>query len=201
MTLNGLLIAGGRLHVSSISATEEKPPVLRLRHCTLVPGLALTRAGDPVAPNQPSLIVESSADVTVEIDQCIVGGLRCGRVVTVKITNSIVDAITAQGVAFADTDEIAAGGVLTVINSTVIGKVHSARLDLASNTIFMAARFGAGDPWSHPVVSDQNQQGCVRFSFVPLNAIVPRRYRCQPDLAVTEALDCGGCAEGELEQF
>ena len=91
--------------------------------------------------------------------------------------------------------------MLTVINSTVIGKVHSARLDLASNTIFMAARFGAGDPWGHPVVSDQNQQGCVRFSFVPLNAIVPRRYRCQPDLAVTEALTAADVPKGSLSNF
>ena len=90
--------------------------------------------------------------------------------------------------------------ILTIINSTVIGKVHTARLDLASNAIFMA-RPGAGDAWSHPVISDQNQQGCVRFSFVPLNSIVPRRYRCQPDLAVTAALDGGGRAEGQLEQF
>jgi hypothetical protein len=76
---------------------------------------------------------------------------------------------------------------LTVVNSTVIGKVHTVRLDLASNTIFAAA-LAAGDAWTHPVLSDQNQQGCCRFSFVPLNSIVPRRYRCQPALAVDAAL-------------
>jgi hypothetical protein len=200
LTLNGLLIAGGRLHLSSVSGMEEKPPVLRLRHCTLVPGLALTQSGDPDAPNQPSLVVESSADATIEIDSCIVGALRVGRGVTVKITNSMVDAITDQGVAFSDSDELSAGGILTVINSTVIGKVHSARLELASNAIFIA-RLAAGDPWPHAIVSDQNQQGCVRFSFVPLNAIVPRRYRCQPDLAVTVALTAADVPKGSLNNF
>ena len=103
-------------------------------------------------------------------------------------------------VAFADADEISAGGILTVKNSTVIGKVHAARLDLASNTIFMA-RLGAGDAWTHPVISDQNQQGCVRFSFLPLNSIVPRRYRCQPDLAVTAALTAADVPKGSLSNF
>ena len=184
LTLNGLLIAGGRLRISSVSGTEEKPPVLRLRHCTLVPGVALTRAGEPVAPNQPSLVVEPSAEATIEIDSCIVGALRSGRGVTVKLTNSIVDATAADHVAFADGDDTSAGGILSVVNSTVIGRVHTARLDLASNAIFLA-RPGAGSTWTHPVISDQNQQGCVRFSFVPLNSIVPRRYRRSPMSAPT----------------
>ena len=76
---------------------------------------------------------------------------------------------------------------MSIVNSTVMGKMHTKRLDLASNTIFAAALTN-GDSWSHPVWSDQNQQGCCRFSFVPLNSIVPRRYRCQPDLAVEAAL-------------
>jgi hypothetical protein len=196
LTLNGLLIAGGQLRIAAVGNTEERPPVLRLRHCTLVPGLALTRTGDPKSPDQASLIIDT-ANATVEIDHCIVGAVRCGRGVTVKITNSIVDAITDQGVAFSDPDELSAGGILTVINSTVIGKVHSARLELASNAIFIA-RLGAGDPWPHAIVTDQNQQGCVRFSFVPLNAIVPRRYRCQPDLAVAVAISAADVPRGSL---
>ena len=200
LTLNGLLIAGGRLRISSVSGTEEKPPVLRLRHCTLVPGVALTRAGEPVAPNQPSLVVEPSAEATIEIDSCIVGALRSGRGVTVKLTNSIVDATAADHVAFADGDDTSAGGILSVVNSTVIGRVHTARLDLASNAIFLA-RPGTGSTWTHPVISDQNQQGCVRFSVLPLNSIVPRRYRCQPDLAVTAALTAADVPKGSLSNF
>ena len=103
----------------------------------------------------------------------------------------------ADRVAFSDADEISAGGTLTIENSTVIGRVHTARLDLASNVIFMA-RPGAGDAWTHPVISDQNQQGCVRFSILPLNSIVPRRYRCQPDLAVNDAIAAADKPKGSL---
>ena len=167
---------------------------------TLVPGVALTREGEPVAPDQPSLVVEPSAEATIEIDSCIVGALRCGRGVTVQISNSIVDATAAKHVAFADGDDISAGGILSVVNSTVIGRVHTARLDLASNAILLAER-GRGITWKHPVISDQNQQGCVRFSVLPLNSIVPRRYRCQPDLAVTAALTAADVPKGSLSDF
>ena len=195
LTLNGLLISGARLQVSP-AGTDEKPRLLRLRHCTLVPGLALTRAGDPVAPNRPSLRIDAP-NTTVEIEHCIVGGVRTRRDTAVKISNSIVDATAPNQVAFAGGDGSPAGGVLTVVNATVVGRVHAARLDLASNAIFLA-RPGTGSPWIHPVISDQNQQGCVRFSFVPLNAIVPRRYRCQPDLAVTAALTAADVPKGSL---
>jgi len=30
------------------------------------------------------------------------------------------------------------------------------------------------------VNADRRQQGCARFSYVPLDARAPRRYRCQP---------------------
>jgi hypothetical protein len=195
LTLNGLLIAGGRLHVTGGGAAE-KPRYLRLRHCTLVPGLSLTRAGEPLSPDAASLVIDAR-NTTVEIDRCISGGVRAGRDANIKITNSIVDATAFSRVAFADANGVSAGGILTVMNSTIIGKVHTARLDLASNTILLAL-LGPGDPWTQPIVSDQNQQGCVRFSFVPLNAIVPRRYRCQPDLAVTAALAAADVPKGSL---
>jgi hypothetical protein len=195
LTLNGLLIAGGRLRVATTVGAQTKPPLLRLRHCTLVPGLALTPNGGPAAPGAPSLGV--GPDATVEIEQSILGGMRCERSVTVKISNSIVDATAPDQAAFAADDGSAAGGVLTVINTTIIGCVHTERLDLASNSIFFA---GPSASWIHPVVSEQNQQGCVRFSFVPLSSVVPRRYRCQPDLAVTAALIAADVPKGSLTE-
>lgn len=193
LTLNGLLIAGGRLRVTTTAGAQEKPPVLRLRHCTLVPGLSLMPDGGAATPGAPSLGIDVNA--TVEIEQCILGGMRCERSVSVKISNSIVDATAPDQAAFAAADGLAAGGVLTVVNSTIIGCVHTERLDLASNSIFFA-RPGSG--WLHPVVSEQNQQGCARFSFLPLSSVVPRRYRCQPDLAVTAALTAADVPKGSL---
>lgn len=167
-TLNGLLIAGGALRVAAAAGNQLQR--LRLRHCTLVPGA------------QPGLVVEI-ADVTVEIDHCIVGGLRIAEGAHVQITDSIVDAMSETGVAFAQADGVSAGGALQVVDSTIIGKIHTLELELASNSIFMAA-LAAGDPWTVPVGtplrSEKKQSGCVRFCHVPWSAIVPRRYRCQP---------------------
>jgi hypothetical protein len=195
LTLNGLLIANARLRVVGVGA-DDRPRQLRLRHCTLVPGLELTRTGEPVSPDNPSLVVDA-VNTTVEIDHCIVGGLRAGRDTVVKIADSSVDATATDRVAFADSDGISPGGILSTTNSTIIGKLHTARLDLASNTIFLA-QLGPADAWTHAIVSDQNQQGCVRFSFVPVNCIVPRRYRCQPDLAISTALALADVPKGSL---
>ena len=184
LTLNGLLITGGLLRVVAAGAVGTR--LLRLRHCTLVPGLSLTREGEPVSPSAPSLVIEQEG-TTVEIDHCVLGGVRAVDNTVVSIIHTLVDATTPTGVAYAALDGLGAGGAMSIVNTTVIGKVHTKRLDLVSNTIFAAALAG-GDSWSHPVWSEQNQQGCCRFSFVPLNSIVPRRYRCQPDLAVEAAL-------------
>ena len=92
VTLNGLLIAGGTLRVTGQLRR------LRLSHCTLVPGLALDGDGRPVSPTAPSLIVES-AGTQVEIDHCILGGLRVADGATVTISDSIVDAAAAAAVA------------------------------------------------------------------------------------------------------
>jgi hypothetical protein len=35
----------------------------------------------------------------------------------------------------------------------------------------------------------RTQDGCVRFSYVRPGSRTPRRYRCQPDLAITDALN------------
>lgn len=71
------------------------------------------------------------------------------------------------------------GAPLTIINSTLIGSVHAAKMVLASNCIFMAAKPSAL-PWPEPVRIQQIQEGCVRFSYCPPGSRLPRTYRCQP---------------------
>jgi hypothetical protein len=196
LSLNGLLITGGVLRVSS--GVETGPRLLRLRHCTLVPGLALSRAGEPLSPDAPSLVIEAT-DTAVEIEHCILGAIRTDGSAQIKIENTFVDATAPSRIAFSHADRVSAGGALTIRNATIIGKVHCVRLDLASNTIFFSALEPA-DPWPNSVISDQNQQGCVRFSFVPLDAIVPRRHRCQPDLAVAGAVSAADKPKGSLNE-
>lgn len=171
LLLDGLLVAG---------AVNTTGPVARLdlRHCTVVPGQGFSREGYPLAPRAPSLTV-TAPDATVEIDRSIVGGLRVTEHVAVTITNSIVDATSRCGVAYAAPDGHRPAGPLRIENSTVVGKVHTVLLELASNTIFFA-RLAAHDAWIAPVHSVRRQTGCVRFCFVPLNARTPRRFQCHP---------------------
>lgn len=186
VTLDGLLIAGGALHVANAAGNQLRR--LRLRHCTLVPAAT------------PALIVES-ANVEVIIDRCIVGGLRVAAGSTVKITNSIVDAGSETGVAYCGTAAVpvgepeAAGGALEIRNSTIVGKLRSVELTLVSNAIFVAA-LAPGDLWSAPVRAEKKQQGCVRFSYLPPGSLTPRRYRCQPDFEIATRIDAAEKAAG-----
>jgi len=166
VTLDGLLIGGASLQVAAGSGLRR----LRLRHCTLVPGLSLGQDGTPRAPSAPSLIV-GSANVSVEIESCIVGGLRVADGNRVRITNSIVHATAQSGVAaYAALDGQGPGRTLRVENGTIIGKVHTRLMELASNTIFLA-----------DLDCERLQQGCVRFSYLPLASRAPRRHRCRPE--------------------
>lgn len=183
VTLDGLLIAGGSIVIPKINNGLR---LLRLRHCTLVPGLSLDQNGAPVSLGTPSIIVESSA-IKIEIDDCIIGGLRVVEGAEVSIENSIIDANAKDAVAYAALDSISAGGVLTIKNSTVIGKLHTRIMELASNCIF-TAELTTGDTWLSPLLAERKQQGCVRFSYVPLNARLPRRFHCQPEHAINQAI-------------
>lgn len=175
VSLNGLWIAGGRVRIAA--GDTNKLARLRLRHCTLIPGLSRTADGSPAQPDAPSLVIETG--ITVTIDSCILGGLRIAPGATVTITNSIIDATRFDGIAYAGLDGSAAGAPLSISNSTVIGKVRAAQLQLASNVIF-AASLGTGDTWLAPVWVDTRSTGCARFCYVPPGSRVPRAYRCQP---------------------
>ncbi len=181
VTLNGLLISGARVLVKGNIRR------LILKHCTLVPGLALSRHGRPHHPNRSSLIVLSE-NTSIEIDHCILGAMRIARGARVSITDSIVDATSEKRVAYAaaDTDDeesVLPGGRLHVENSTIIGRVYTEMLEEASNTIFLAQ---AEDEQVAPISVERCQDGCVRFCYLPLTSRVPNRYQCQPS---TEAND------------
>lgn len=167
LTLNGLVISGGALHLAA-TANGQGPDTLRLVHCTLVPGTS-------------GLLVETKG-TRVELDHCVVGTMRIAAECSVSLTNCIVDAGDPAAVAFAAVDGDAAGGALQATDCTLIGRVHSTAIASGSNCIFhaRASLSGGGTPWPAPVWSERRQEGCLRFSYLPLESIVPRRYRCQP---------------------
>jgi hypothetical protein len=176
ITLNGLLLTGHRLRVPAIAANTLRG--LHLQHCTLVPGWSLTEDGGPANPAETSLVVDV-ADVVVDIERTIVGAIRIHEGSECRLHDSILDGCAPSGVAFAAPDGAAAGGSLTAEACTAIGKVHARTVPLVSNSILLA-ELESGSTWTAPVIVTRRQEGCVRFSYVPLNGRVPQRYQCVP---------------------
>ena len=172
VSLNGLLVEGG------LEIAEGQRGQLSLRHCTLVPGQGFSSDGYPAAQREPSIMIRATTG-TLDIRHSITGGIRLGEDVTANFSDSMVDATSRCGVAYSALDGHCPGGTLTISNTTVVGKVHTRLLELASNTIFFS-RLAMHDSWKAPVISKRRQKGCVRFCFVPLNSRTPPRYQCHP---------------------
>ncbi|MEZ8140832.1 hypothetical protein [Enterovibrio sp. FF113] len=183
--IDGLVVFGGRLVVPDNGDNQLRRLVLR--NVTLVPGHALSINRQPMLPNAASLVVEIP-NVTVEIENSIVGAIRTVEGASVSVKDSIVDATSHNHVAFSALDEISHGGVLTLCETTVIGKIAARSFPLISNSILDAA-LGEGDAWTSPVWALQRQTGCARFSYIPPFSRVPRQHRCQPQFAGSNAIE------------
>jgi hypothetical protein len=176
-TVNGLLLTGEHIRVPAAAGNALSH--MRIAHTTVVPGWALTEAGAPQQPAEPALEIELP-DIELEFERSIVGALRLDEHASCRAIDTIVDATARDRSAFSGLDGDAPGGRLTLESCTVIGKVHAAELALVSDSI-LAAQLAEGDTWPAAVRAVRKQTGCIRFSFLPFDSIVPRRYRCQPD--------------------
>jgi len=198
LDLNGLLIAyappstgapvpPGLIQVPN--TTTNKLSHLGLTHCTVVPGWALKPNGDPdpTYAGLPTILVES-AGLELEISKSIVGGMWVDVSATATFSDSVVDATSSSAVAYvasidSGTNRPQDGGALTMTGCTVIGKVYASLLALVSDCIFWAelsaADTGATPPlWRAPLWAVRKQEGCIRFSYLPVGPIVPRQYKC-----------------------
>ncbi|WP_233855849.1 YmfQ family protein [Paraburkholderia sp. HD33-4] len=166
------------VHVPALrpDGTANLLGTLSLLDCTLVPGWSVGPDGEPVSGNAPALIGEA-AGVVINAERSIVGAIRAAPLVTVSLCDSVIDATDKTRVAYAAPDGEAGGGALTLEGCTVFGKVHAVLLTLVSNSIIFAA-LAAGDTWASGLIADRKQEGCVRFSFLPVHAITPRRFKC-----------------------
>lgn len=165
VVLNGLLISGGALEVPPAGHALKR---VTIRHATLVPGRTLNAAGEPGQPGAPSVIVRRG-DTELTIERSIVGPVRVVTEASAGMLDSIVDSCDAANVAFAAPDVDAPGGNVTFESCTVIGQVLTLVLE-ASSSILLS-----------PATAVRRQQGCVRFSYLPLESVAPRRFRCQPE--------------------
>jgi hypothetical protein len=70
---------------------------------------------------------------------------------------------------------------LELAGSTLFGRCEVRSIEAENSLLIGGAR------------ASQRQRGCVRFCYAPRSSRVPRRYRCQPDLAIeAETLRLGG---------
>ncbi len=158
LILNGLVMRG-RI---DLRAARNHLGKLVLRHCTLLPG------------DGPSLDV--GIPMEVEIEACVLGSIRCHEDARLSIRDSILDAGAAGKTALGGLEPTRRAGLLALDNVTAIGQVVARRLE-ASNCLFDAA--GSAD-WA-PLDIERQQEGCVRFSWVPPDSLTPRRFQCVSD--------------------
>jgi hypothetical protein len=168
--LDGIIVTGRGLQIGGeISGVT-------IRHSTLVPGWGLSCDCEPNRPTEPSIDVVD-APLCLTIEHSIVGAIQVDRDETMhnplrlRISDSIVDATSADRVALGAAGKLCADAVLTLLRSTVIGQVQTRAIELAENSILLGA-----------VHACRRQRGCIRFCYVPPGSDTPRRYECQPDL-------------------
>jgi hypothetical protein len=155
----GRVAFNGLLVEGSVTATPGDLGHLLLAHSTLV-------------PRKGGLLIEASAGdgendrLALRIDRCVCASITVqARARTVTLVDSVLAESGGKSLA-------AAGTAAALEGCTVLGASEVKSLD-ASNSIFMDA-----------VAAARRQMGCVRFSYLPPESTTPRRYRCQPDLAV-----------------
>lgn len=179
VTLSGLLIEG-RVEI------EGSLGRLRLLHTTLVPGVSI--AEPPQNPPEPSISAAGSdalgdplnTELRVEAAFSIMGPIRLpDHAEALVLLDCIVDGLGTPAISGASANQ--SGPPSRIERSTLRGRTELHEITLASETIFDGL-----------LACERHQVGCVRFSFVPEGSLTPRRYRCQPDLAIRRALESVG---------
>jgi hypothetical protein len=157
--INGLLVEG------QIAVLNGNLGALTLDHCTVVP-----KTGT-VGVNSSSDKTKENDQLAIKIRRCIVGAISLADSVPhLGCEDSIVQPVSGSAVE--------APGSQSVINtSTLTGPVKVRSLE-ASESIFI-----------EPIIAEQRQIGCVRFSHVPKDSRTSRRYYCQSDLALKDIED------------
>lgn len=180
LTLDGLLIAGRGLQI------EGEIAGVIIRHSTLVPGWNLEPDCEPEQLEEPSIDI-NDAWPCLTIERSILGSIQVNNdevqhdPLTIRISDSILDA-TGSDCDGPACEAIGGYGCslahvrLTLLRSTVFGRIDVHTVELAENSILLGKLKVA-----------RRQQGCVRFCYVRPGSRTPKRYHCQPDLAQEQA--------------
>jgi hypothetical protein len=111
------------------------------------------------------------------IGNSLCAALQVDDQVTISMADSAVDAGGDAAIAIAAADGSSPCGEVDLSACTVIGAILARETSLIENSILTGkASF------------ERTQGGCVRYSYVPAGSATPRRFRCQPDLAIDAAI-------------
>jgi len=152
----GDLILDGLLMEGKLTVLTGNLGNLQLSNCTLV-------------PSKGGLTVNAkNSQLKISVEYSISGKIKLNSPVReLMVNNSIIGA--------GDGDAIIAANTATILKmSTMLGSVEVNILE-AENSIFTDIS-----------LAERSQNGCVRFSFIPDGSKTPRRYKCQPELAIAE---------------
>ncbi|MEM8674586.1 MAG: hypothetical protein AAGF83_12030 [Cyanobacteria bacterium P01_G01_bin.67] len=162
------------------------PSKVTIRHSTLVPGWVLRENSEALCIKNPSIkIINKDVNIPIQltIEKSILGPIHFdqNQVKTlptpITISDSIVDAVGVEHehTAIGSQQMTKAHASLSLLRSTILGRVEIHAIEIAENSIF-----------NDLVHVARSQIGCVRFCYVAPESRTPRRYRCQPDLVEKE---------------
>jgi hypothetical protein len=178
LTLSGLLIEG-RIEI------QGSLGLLRLLHTTLAPGVSIAEDAPP-AVIEPSIWAEATdsqgaainGELRVEMAFSICGPVRMpDGAEGLFAFDSIIDGVGAPAVAGV-AGEDAPGPPARLERATLRGETRVREILLGSECVFDGL-----------VEAQRIQSGCLRFSYLPAGSRAPRRYRCQPDLAIRAEIE------------
>jgi len=158
------LFINGLLIEGAVRVDDGTLGSLAIQHSTLLAALSVTQGNDRLLITADRCIVQA-----IEVDVPIRG---------LEVTDSIV----AAGVGSPS---------LSLLAPTTPCNLQSSSFarDVVTQTLSASSCLFTGQ-----VSAIRRQEGCVRFSHVPPGSTTPRRYRCQPDLAIENELAEAGAA-------
>ncbi|HEY9674388.1 MAG TPA: hypothetical protein V6D11_23315 [Waterburya sp.] len=113
---------------------------------------------------------QNNPHLSITLARSICGPIHLADTVSkLDITDSLLDKGAGIGL-------VALGTAVDLNTTTVFGRTQVGSLE-ASDSIF-----------TEKVTTLRRQIGCLRFCYIPDNSQTPRRYRCQPDLALTKEI-------------
>jgi hypothetical protein len=162
-------------------ASSSNPGALTLNGILLEGSLTVIDGHlDRIAIEHTTIVPDRGA-ITVED-----GNSRLRLVLTRAIAPPIVVIPEIREVTLTDVILDGAGG-----SPDAVLTADDTHVSITRSTLFGAARVRSVDAsesiFVDPIVAQRRQVGCVRFSYVPRGSAVPRRYRCQPAMAIASA--------------